>query len=249
MVRCSLICCILALTTIPVGAQEAVQLGTMKLDLNRLKTWGTRLYTYEATRPGSGEKAGEGRFLLKTTVANDGVTLDDTMTLTYRGKELSLQLVHQCRKDNYLSPTRIESRGEGDDELGTFVATVDAGKASVRSVSDVREIQLPEDTVTAWAFMRLVALLPRQNGNRVAFQNWLESEELNLKRDFVVECLGREAIPEGNDQITCTKFRLTGGGIMPAVYWVSEDDLLRQVLLDERKWIRLRDGGNADSGR
>ena len=249
MIRCSSICCFLVLVTFPVDAQETVPLNTLKLNVNRLKTWETKSYSYEATRPGSNEKAGEGRFVLKTVVGPDSVLLDDTMALIYRGKELSLHLTHQCRTDSYLSPIRIESTGEGDDEFGTFVATIDGKKATVRTKGRDKEIGLPQGTVSSWAFFRLVTLLPREKGNRVSFDHWLESEEFNLKKGFVVECTGRDVVQAGREGVTCTKFCLTGGGNHPAYYWVDDNGVLRQVLLDERKWIRLRDGGSGASGR
>jgi hypothetical protein len=233
----------LVLLAFPVGAQESIPLGTLKLDLNRLKTWGTREYAYEATHPGSPEKAGEGRIVLRTEVGPDSVTLVDTAALIYRGKELSLRLTHQCGKDNSLSPQRIESKGEGDDEVGTFVAKFDDGKAIVRMGDRNKEIELPDGTVSNWALFRIVTLLPRDEGTRISFDNWLESEELHLKKDFMIECIGREAIGE---KAVCTKYRLTGGGNHPAYYWVDDDDVLRQVVIDERKWIRLRDESDED---
>ena len=74
----------------------------------------------------------------------------------------------------------------------------------------------------------------------------LESEEFNLKKDFLVECLGQDTVQSGQEGITCTKFRLTGGGIQPADFWVSDDGVLRQVLIDEMKLIRLRDTPDKD---
>jgi len=234
------------MTGLPAHAQDAKPLGTLDLDLNRLKTWGKRGYSFEATGPGSRAKTGEGRVVLKTEVGPDSITLDDTFALIYRGKELSLHLTHQCRKDGSLSPVRIESKGEGDDEFGTFVVTIDGEKATVRSEDREREMELPRNVVTWSAFFRLVTLLPREKSSRVSFNHWLESDELNLKKDFLVECMGRDTVQSGEEGITCTKFRLTGGGNSPAYYWVDDDDVLRQVLIDERKLIRLRDAPDKD---
>lgn len=241
MIRRTFLCCCVVCFAFPTFAQEAKPLGTLELDLNRLKTWGTREYRYEASRPGSNEIVGEGRIVLKTEVADTGVVLSDRMKLTYRGKELSLELTQQCKKDNYLSPQKIESNGKGDDEVGTFVAKIEQGKATIRSNAKERQIDLPSGTVTNWAFYRLVALLPRKAGTRISFGQWMESEEMNLKKDFVAECLGAESLRFGDKEISCTKYRLTGTGIREAMFWVSEDDLLRQVVLDERKVIRLQE--------
>jgi hypothetical protein len=238
MIRRTLFSCCVALFACPAFAQETQDLGSLSLDLNRLKKWGTREYTYEASRPGY---TGTGRIVLKTEITDDGVVLDDQVKITSREKESSLELTHQCKKDKFLSPKKIESKGKGDDEFRDFVATIDEGKATVRLDGKVQQREVPDGTITMWAFFRLVTLLPRQEGIRISFSHWLQSERVNLQKDFVVECLGRESLQWGDKNISCTKFRLTGSSIHPALYWVGDDDLLRQIVLDERKVIRLRE--------
>ena len=157
-----------------------------------------------------------------------------------------MDLTYRCKKDNFLSPVRIESKEKGDDEFGTFVVTIDGEKATVRSEGREREMELPTNVVTWSAFFRLVTLLPREKGSRVSFDHWLESEELNLKKEFVVECLGWDTVQSGQEEVTCTKFRLTGGGNHPAYCWVDDDGVLRQVLIDERKLMRLQDASDKD---
>jgi hypothetical protein len=179
-----MLCYVLLAAGLAAHAQDAKPLGSLDLDLSRLKTWGTKSYTYEATRPGSTEKAGEGRIVLKTEIGPDSVTLNDTFALIYRGKETSLQLTHQCRKDNFLSPRRIESKGEGDGEVGTFVATIDGGKLKAQVRGRDKEIELPEGTVSSSAFFRLVTLLPRQEGSRI----FPRSTALRFRTDWEGEC-------------------------------------------------------------
>ncbi len=237
--------CLYALVFITAAArgQEATPLGSLNLDLSRLKAWGTKSYTYEASRPGGERKTIMGQLMLKTEVADDAVLLADRVEIQFRGERLMLDLAHRCKKDNFLSPVRIDSEGEGDDEFGTFVVTIEGDEATVRSDGRERTMELPENVVTFSAFFRLVTLLPRQEGSRISFPYWLESEELNLKKDFVAECMGSDAIQSGQESVNCTKFRLTGGGNHPAYYWVDGDGVLRQVLIDERKLIRLRTSG------
>ncbi|MDY0167623.1 MAG: hypothetical protein RBS80_13835 [Thermoguttaceae bacterium] len=246
MIRYVMLFCVVPLIPLPAQAQDTTPLGSLDLDLGRLKDWGTKTYTYEASRPGSSEKTIMGRFVLKTEVADDAVILDDRIEIETRGEKLTLHLTHRCKKDNFLSPVLIESKGEGDDEFGTFVVTIDEERAAVRSDSRERKMKLPKNVVTFSAFFRLVTLLPRREGRRISFPHWLESEELNLKKDFVVECMGPDIVQSGSEKITCTKFRLTGSGIRPTFYWVSNDGVLRQVLIDERKLIRLRDERDGD---
>ena len=236
--------CVLLFLTLPAHAQEAKPLGSLALDLNRLKTWGTKVYTFEASRPGSSEKTIMGEVALKTEVAGGLVVLNDRMEISFRGEKVSLDLTHRCKRDNYLSPIHIDSKGEGDDEFGTFVVTIDGERATVRSEGREREMELPNHVVTWSAFFRLVTLLPRQEGSRISYPYSLESEELHVKKDFLVECMGRDIVQSGPEGISCTKFRLTGRGIHPAFYWVSDDGVLRQVLIDERKLMRLVDEPN-----
>lgn len=236
-----LCCCFVPLFTLPAFAQETRHLSSLELDLNRLAQWGTREYACEASRPGSSEKEVAGRVILKTEVTEDGVILDDRMRSAFKGKELLLNLTHQCQKDNFLTPKRIEFNGTGDDRLGTVVATVNGGKATIRSAGKEREKELPPGVVSMSAFYRIVTLLPRQAGIRISFPYWLESKEFNLKKDFVVECMGKESLQCGQKSRSCTKFCLTGVGIRPSIYWVSDDDALRQILIDERKLMRLQD--------
>lgn len=238
--------CVLLFLTLPAHAEEAKPLGSLALDLDRLKRWGTKVYTYEASRPGSSEKTIMGRVVLKTEVTGDLIVLNDRMEISFGGEKLSLDLTHRCKRDNYLSPVRIDSKGEGDDEFGTFVLTIDGETATVHSEGREREMELPRNVVTWSAFFRLVTLLPRQEGIRISYPYSLESEELNLKKDFLVECLGPDIVQSGPEGITCTKFRLSGGGNRPAFYWVSDDGVLRQVLIDERGLMRLAEAPNKD---
>jgi hypothetical protein len=89
-----------------------------------------------------------------------------------------------------LTPLRIESEGVRDDDDGTFVATIEDGKATVKIDGRERIIDIPADTVSFSALVRLLPLLPRDKGSRISFPYWLESSELNLKKDFEIECLG-----------------------------------------------------------
>lgn len=222
-------------------AQDAIpkSLGSMQLDLDTLRKWETRIYTYRAKSPGQNVQKHFGTFTLSTDVKSGQIVLVDQLELTYRGEKLSLNLKHECKQDSYLSPVLIESEGSGSDELGTFTLTVDGTDATVRRKGQMQVIELPKGTVTSWAFMRLVTLLPRQKGSVVVFDHWMESEELNQKRKFQVESLGVDSIHLGDVDVSCTKFRLDGGGNHPAYYWVDESDVLQQVLADGRKLIQL----------
>jgi hypothetical protein len=67
----------------------------------------------------------------------------------------------------------------------------------------------------------------------------LESGELHLKKDFLLESLGDEEITSNGQKLSCTKFRLTSRQIRPAYFWVTADGRLQRILLDDRKIIDL----------
>jgi hypothetical protein len=221
------------------NGQDQTALGDLMLDLDRLKMQGEKRYTYQETSPGGMKEDVKGNVSFVTEVKDDVVILRDKMELTYRGKKLSFLLVHYCRKNNYLSPTKIESTGEGDDEFGTFVATVEGGKATVTIDGKERVIDLPPDTVSFSALVRLLPLLSREKGTRFSYPHWLESSELGLKKDFMIECLGEEEIARGDQKVLCTKYRLTSNQVMPMDAWIDSDDILQRILMDERKMIDL----------
>ena len=115
------------------------------------------------------------------------------------------------------------------------------GKAVVRSADRRDKIQyLPDGTITGAALMHLVTLIPREPGRVFSFAHFLESEELNLKKEYRLTVLQTETITCGGRQLSCSKFRLTGGGINPVYYWVSGDGVLQQVMMDDRKVMKLQ---------
>ncbi|MFC1461390.1 hypothetical protein ACFLQR_02590 [Verrucomicrobiota bacterium] len=219
-------------------AQEGpgTEWSSLKLTLTSLKNWGTKHYSYSAAEPGGKVTNIIGTITVSTELTEDAIVLRDSFQMTYRGERLSLEMVHTCRKDNFLSPTRIDSKGEGSDEVATFVATITKGKATVRSQDGRKTTRdIPDGAITMAAMMRLVTLVPRTPGNTYSYKYSLESEELNLKENYRLIVLHPETITSGNQQVKCSKFQLTGGGIHPAYYWVTEDGVLQRVLIDDRK--------------
>lgn len=216
--------------------------GSLEITLSALNTWGTRQYTYSAREPGGKATRIIGTTTMSTEVTEDAVILRDSFQITYKGEKLSLEMVHTCRKDNFLSPTRIESKGEGSDEVASFVATVADGKATVR-FQDGRDAtrEIPDGTITMAAMMRLVTLVPRTPGKSYCYEYSLESEELNLKEKYRLIVLPPETITIGERQVECSKFELTGGGISPVYYWVTTDGVLQRLVMDDRKVVELKD--------
>jgi len=217
-------------------ASQDADWASLDVNLSALKTWGTKHYTYSAREPGGKATKVLGTVSLSTELADDAVILKDNYQMTYRGEKLSLEISHTCKQDNFLSPTRIESKGEGSDEVATFVATVANGKATVRPQDGRQSARdLPEGTITIAAMMRLVTLVSRTPGKTFSYKYSLESEEMNLKGNYHLEVLTPEAITSGDRQVQCSKFKLTGGGIHPVYFWVTKNGVLQRLMMDDWK--------------
>lgn len=221
-------------------ASQEADWASQDITLPALKTWATKHYTYSAREPGGKATNILGTVTLSTELTDDAVILKDKYQMTYRGERVSLEIIHTCGKDNFLSPTRIESKGEGSDEVATFVATVAKGKAMVRARDGRQSVRdLPDGTITMAAMMRLVTLVSRTPGKTYSYEYSLESEEMNLKKKYRLEVLPPETITIGDRQVQCSKFKLTGRGIDPVYYWVTKDGVLQRLMMDDRKVMEL----------
>ncbi|MEK6249826.1 MAG: hypothetical protein N2C12_16700, partial [Planctomycetales bacterium] len=159
--------------------------SSLNIPLPALKTWGTKHYAFSSREPDGKAATINGTIALSTEVNKNAVLLRDSFQLAYGGKKLSLEITHTCQKDNFLSPTRIESKGKGSDEVATFVAVVAKGLATIRSQdghTSTREV--PKGTITMAAMMRLVTLVPRTPGKFYSYKYSLESEEMHLKKKY-----------------------------------------------------------------
>jgi len=180
----------------------------------------------------------------KATQERDApVLLEHDFVVLYRGRRLSLHMRTWCRDDACLTPVRIASKGEGDDELGTFEAAVAwdaAGGGLLKTQVGQRkvELRLPERTVTDFALFEIVARLPFKEGEAFEF-NSLEASELNLKPNHRIAYLGQEEVTLGGESRKLHKFEQTGQGIRPARYWVSGRHELVRILMDDRKEFLL----------
>lgn len=244
----SIVCCGLALgwaclIAPPAAAgdepPEPIALGELSLDLDRLKQAKNQTFAYQTEAPGSDEVVGLGTLTLRTTVERDAILLRDTVEITYRGEKISAEISHRCRRNNFLSPVRLESQGSGSDEVGTFVVTVENELATITGDPRRKTMALPAETLSFAALQRIVTLLPRQQGTRIKVPYVLESEELLLKKDYLIESLGEEEIGRGDQRYACTRFRVTSPQISPLVLWVDSDGQLQRMLIDHRKLLDL----------
>ncbi|MEQ1903591.1 MAG: hypothetical protein ABL888_05365 [Pirellulaceae bacterium] len=218
--------------------------SSLEIALSSLKTWGTKNYSSSTTHPGPEPRVVDiGSFAMSTEIIGDLVILRDRSQGVIRGKKISLDVTHICRKDNFLSPARFECNSAGTDQLVNFVAIVANGKAKIRA-SDGREDtrEFPEGTITLHAMMRLVTLVPRTPGNAYSYDFSFESADTSLKRQYRLLVLQPEQLIVGERQVECSKMKLTGGGINPIYYWVTMDGVLQRVAADDnRNIIELKD--------
>ena len=158
-------------------------------------------------------------------------------------RHVSLKMQTFCRDDAYLTPVRIVSEGEGDDELGTFDATIDwsdgkEGLLRTELRGEAVERRLPEHTVTDFALFEIVRRLPFTPGVVFEFHAF-EACELLLKRNHKITCLGTEELTLGGRSAQFHKFEQTGDGIRAIQYWVDDEHNLVRVVMDGRKEWRL----------
>ena len=205
--------------------------------------WGTQRYKF--TLINKEEKTELGSVTLRNKLSGDQVILTDEYLLSIEGKPMSLNMTQVCRKDQYLSPLKIECEGKGNDEMPTFKATIKDGQAEISGPGRGLK-KIPEGTVTSAAFMRIVTQLPRVDGATYRYAFALEASEMNLKKDYVAKVIGKETIICNGEPVKCWKISQNGGGIREQLFWVTENGILQRVLQDGRKQIDLQTGEPGD---
>ena len=209
--------------------------------------WGTQRYKFTLIK--NEEKTELGSVTLRSKLSGDQVLLTDEYLLSIGGKPMSLSMTQVCRKDQFLSPLKVQCEGKGNDETPTFKATIQDGEAKIErklpfKISNSKKI--PEETVTSAAFMRIVTQLPRVDGATYRYAFALEASEMNLKKDYIAKVIGKETILCDGEPVKCWKISQNGGGIREQFFWVTEDGILQRVLQDGRKQIDLQTGEPGD---
>lgn len=175
------------------------------------------------------------------------VLLEHEFAFDARGKRLSLKMETWCADDECLSAVKIVSKGEGDDEFGTFTATVErAGEGPVAGTLKVEEgdragftLKIPERTVTDFALFEIVKTLPFDGDKPFDF-NSLEASELNLKRDRRLRYVGEEELTVAGKKTTLRKFEHTAaGGRVVTAFWLNDKHEIIRALIDDRKEFLL----------
>ena len=103
-------------------------------------------------------------------------------------------------------------------------------------------MEIPEGTVTFFAFFRIVTQLPLREGATYVYNHSLEASEMNLKAGYRVQVIGKETITSEGRSVTCWKISQKGGGNREQFYWVTDEGVLQRVLIDGRKQMDLQIG-------
>ena len=197
--------------------------------------WGTQRYKFTLIK--NEEKTELGSVTLRNKLSGDQVLLTDEYLLSIGGKPMSLNMTQVCRKDQYLSPVKIECEGKGD-EMPTLKAIIKDGEAKISGEWN-KTMKIPKGTVTSAAFLHIVSQLPRVQGATYRYDFALEAMEMHLKRDYIAKVIGKETIIIDGAKVECWKISQNGGGIMEQLFWVTEDGTLQRALMDRRKQIDL----------
>jgi hypothetical protein len=213
--------------------KQVVALEELKLDTKPLAKWGTRVFSYQLERDGKVETLGT--VSMSTTVGEGGIELHDKWELNWRGERIWLDIRLQCEPGSLLRPTRISSKGKGE-EAGTFSVAVGENSAVVKD-RDGREktMDVPADTLTDAAMFRIFALLPREKGFTVRVGHTLEVSELNLKGAGTIVCEGRDPVLLHQKQEELHKFVFKQGTMVVEEAWVDDKGVLRRVRINRRK--------------
>ncbi len=213
---------------------EGTALQEADLDIDRLRRWGSREFLYQVER--GGEQTVLGTVTMRTDMRDDRVEIDDRWEVDWRDRKIKVELKLDCRRDNLLRPTSIQSKGEGDDEVGTFTVEVGKDKATVRAdEGGTRTIDFPADTLTDVAMFRVFTLLPRAAGATVSVGHVMEVSELNLKGAATIAYQGLDEINLHGKPTKLHKFAYARDGRTVAEAWVDSDHILRQLRIDGRK--------------
>ena len=209
--------------------------------------WGSQRYKFTMIK--NEEQTELGSVTLRSKLSGNQVLLTDEYLVSIGGKPMSLSMTQVCRKDQFLSPLKVQCEGKGNDETPTFKATIQDGEAKIERKLPIKisnSMKIPAETVTSAAFMRIVTQLPRVEGATYRYAFALEASEMNLKKYYIAKVIGKETIFCDGEPVKCWKISQNGGGIREQLFWVTEDGILLRLLQDGREQIDLQTGEPGD---
>jgi hypothetical protein len=169
--------------------------------------------SYDVIEIVNAQEAITGRFEMKTTVANDSITLDDALTLTM-ANATSLTRKTVVEKGASLRVKQIAAESVRGTTRRQQTLTVADGKATVRAAGAAKSpdqiLDYPPDTVTLFSLMRIVTALPADAegewGIGRVFNEFRMHPQSN--ESYRLECTGKESIERDNRTRTLTRFTL-----------------------------------------
>ena len=227
----------------------ASPLNGQRLNINSLKTWGTRTYSMNRQKNG-GDPAGEPSLdrMSFTCEFKDGLVRFTNVTRMYlpdgkRFIEFRGETVHP--DSNLFSTKEMHlhaSRSDGV-TLQKLDVAIDGKKSKIvtekQGQSSTVEGEWADNTVVDLAMFYLVTLLPHE-ANRQYRIEYAASSSLRQPKPRILECSGPDPQAAPAEK-TWTLFLLyEPNNRADAVrYWVSEDGLLRRVQLNTQNRLDL----------
>ncbi len=227
------------------GQSDLRPLRKVDFDLDKLKSWGTRTFTY--TIEDDGQMHELGTVTLETKVAEKRVTHHDVWKLRWKEKDIALDVEMDCAADIFMRPATIVAKGHGSGDSGTFTAKIGDEAGDVTFTDDTKKrFDLPPNTLTDMALFRVFTLLPRVEGAEFLVARLLEASELRMKGPGFIKAVGTDKINVGGKPKTMFKFTYSRGDRVIIEAWVDNAGACRQLRLDRRKTLTEKPPATTD---
>jgi len=156
-------------------------------------------------------------------------------------------VVH-CRLDDHFTPLEIELQEPTADGMRSSTLKLDAGRLHGTAFDARLDVPLPHRVALRQGLLRLVGLLPRQQGGevRLAFLSLDAGLERHARVDVQrpVRCAGLDAVQLGDRPLPCWRFEYDSGpeGRTHVVsLWVGEDGRLLRFHDEQGLQLLARD--------
>ena len=182
------------------------------------KTMGSVWYTILA----GNKKMGFAHLTVKEGKYNDKdvLILESEMTSINEGEAKKIKSSVYSKKDAYLSPLYTKTEIPLREGISTMETEFKNGKAyTITETGDKRENEIPKDTITVTALMRVVTLIPFTKGASLNFFLIGEPELMPVQRQ--VKYVGKE-----ETKINDKKDYLHKLTVDDSTFWVNEERVL-----------------------
>jgi hypothetical protein len=229
---------------------KAIAFEEVKIDLNRLKDWGskefTMTYTDKTETPPKVEKVGVMTFTVKATP--DGMLITNQTKSDMPDHLRYIEYIYsiQCEGNNFLSLKKADGRISRSDGvvLHTESISMNNGKAIITSVDNdkkkEKEVELSKKAVIDLCFFYLVTLLPQDANKTYRIESYISISDFKSEPNLIL-CLGPDDTTGGASdhwiKFTRKSEKVEDTGMH---YWVDKKGLLRRVKLNETNQLDLK---------